>query len=428
MTAMTSVSGMNWRRGRVLARGLLVVLALALLPLAAVLQTPRPGAAQAVAPDSLWAGWAASGYPASAAVCANPSSATSNGSCLGAIDLQGVTVQAMATDGVNVYYAGSNGGLSCPIADLGANCTHIMAGPWGCDEANNCYDNECYSNTGWVGPVCGVLSLAASGGQLWIGQSNGKIFRCPANLPYTAQVDQPASCVLLDDAEERSIDSLLLANKTLYAGLGMTGTRYNKRGNGLLWSCDPQTANSCINLDNYGATTANSLAAGGNYLWAGLQNGIIWRCDLNAKDNCTDWADAGTLQPVAQDVVSISYDGQGTIYAALGVVYTDNDDLYKNGGGLWACPTATADSCTGFNRSATFPVAVSANAGNLASSLSSGTLTFNSQPIASGQYGGYNSWLLYIPPGGPVGVGGVSVQVKSAGALGGKLTKRCKAG
>ena len=36
----------------------------------------------------------------------------------------------MTTDGVNVYYAGNHGGLSCPIADLGANCTQIMAGPW----------------------------------------------------------------------------------------------------------------------------------------------------------------------------------------------------------------------------------------------------------------------------------------------------------
>ena len=83
-------------------------------------------------------------------------------------------------------------------------------------------------------------------------------------------------CVQFDDAVNRKIYSLVLANGRLYAGLGRDRSK-----NGLIWNCDPITANSCDDFNNPGKTDANALAVGAGapgYFWAGLDNGIIWRC------------------------------------------------------------------------------------------------------------------------------------------------------
>ncbi|MFM9106876.1 MAG: hypothetical protein ACKOWF_09270, partial [Chloroflexota bacterium] len=212
---------MGNRRMGTIARGLLVVAALALLPLAGLGpgQGPRPVAAQTTSQDSLWAAVIRmtdstnTTYPSYYGACANPSSSAALAGCFSSLTSIGsFELVAMATDGVNVYYATyQNGGYSCPIAALGANCVRIMAGPWG-------------SGSG------GVYSLAAYDGQIWIGQKNGQIYRCPANIPDASQSSAPADCVLLDQAG-LAVQSLLLANGTLYAGLAGT-----KKSQGILWS------------------------------------------------------------------------------------------------------------------------------------------------------------------------------------------------
>ena len=115
------------RRGRwaPITRGLLLLAAILLLPLAAMLQTPRESAAQSAGQDSLWAG----SLDNAIGVCTDPSSSAALSGCFASAATTWSAVQAVATDGVNVYFASEDdGGLSCPIADLGANCTRIMAG------------------------------------------------------------------------------------------------------------------------------------------------------------------------------------------------------------------------------------------------------------------------------------------------------------
>ncbi|MGI9252353.1 MAG: hypothetical protein ACR2J8_01295, partial [Thermomicrobiales bacterium] len=311
-------------------------------------------------------------------------------------------VVAMATDGVNVYFASQNdGGLSCPIADLGANCTRIMAGPWGSDK----------NRTVW--------SLAAANGQIWIGQYTGEIYRCPANLPYADQDNAPSQCVLLDDAGKRGVQSLLLANGTLYAGLNNYGTNDPDKP-GMIWSCSPDTVNDCATLDTDGITKAYSLAAGGGYLWAGLGNGIVWRCDLNAANACANWDTAGN------SVRSLSYDGQGTLYAA--VPNFSNDFTV---GVIWSCLTAEKNRC--YNVMPTHPNgwSVAAGAGSVFSSVKASypttkdVLYYGTSPFTAASSSTWDSTLLlYLPADGPVGVGGVSLTVK-AKALSQKLEKRC---
>ena len=381
------------QRGRwaPIARGVLVLAAvLLLLPLAAMLQTPRESAAQTVAQDSLWAGTSGA-----VGVCADPSSAASLSGCFASATStwSSSVVISVATDGVNVYFASQlYGGLSCPIADLGTNCTRIMAGPWGSDKGKE------------------VWTLAAADGQIWIGQGTGEIYRCPANVPYVKQDYAPSQCVLLDDAGNRGVHSLLLANGTLYAGLSYAGTGAEQKKQGLLWSCSPDTVNACSTLDSYGQTLAWSLAAGGGYLWAGLENGIIWRCDLNAANACANWEKSGG------QVKSISYDGQGTLYAAI-----DADD-----GVVWSCPTAYANGCSNV-LSSVESWSVAAGAGSVFSSTYVKGMYFGSS-LFTAVGSGIGSWgssvLLYVPADGPAGVGGVSLTVK-AKALSQKLVKRC---
>ena len=384
------------RRGRwtLIARGVLVLAAALLLPLAAMLQAPRESAAQAVAQDSLWAvGSTGIG------VCADPSSAAALSGCFASATSTWSVSAPVATDGVNVYFTSQPaGGLSCPISDLGANCTRIMAGPWGEGKFNS------------------VLSLAAADGHIWIGQGNGEIYRCPANLPYADQDTAPSQCVLLDDAGGRWVQSLLLANGKLYAGLtcdGGTGcSSQEQKKQGLLWTCSPDTVNACSTLDSYGYTYATSLAAGGGYLWVGLNNDIIWKCDLNATNACA------TLDKAGAPVNSISYDGQGTLYAAIAEVSASKPGM------IWSCPTAYTNGCSNV-LSGVDGEQVAAGAGSVFSSTWSDGLHFGTSPFTAASATTWkNSHLLYLPADGPVGVGGVSVNI-SAKSLSKQIEKRC---
>jgi len=359
----------SFLRVRRAGRGLLLLLAL-LVSIVPVLSGQSETAAIEQGTDYLWAG-----HSEVIGACASPSSAESLANCFSQ-GAQGPTsqIKAMATDGTNVYFASQfDGGLSCPVDQFGQNCTPIMAGPWP------------------SGSNAVVNALVAADGQLWIGQGDGKIYRCPANLPYVDQDAAPQECVLLDDAGNRPVFSLLLANGRLYAGLnhGEFGAE------GLLWSCDPQLVNDCQTLDEYGSTAASSLAAGGGYLWAGLENGIIWRCDLNAKNSCMNWDTAGN------EIYSISYDGQDTLYAAL----TGSD------GKIWSCPIDVANSC-GTVRDSVNATNVAAGAGGVFSSTSHdiafGTSLFTSLLTPSFN----NSFILYVPADGVQGVGGIDLAVR----------------
>ena len=351
------------------SRWLLLLVAL-LLPTVGMFPAQQESAAQEGGTDYLWAG-----HSTIIGACASPSSAESLANCFS----QGVVgpsshITAMATDGTNVYFASQfNGGLSCPVDEFGQNCTQIMTGPWP------------------SGSNAVVNALVVADGQLWIGQGDGKIYRCPANLPYVDQSNAPQECVLLDDAGNRPVFSLLLANGRLYAGLnhGEFGAE------GLLWSCDAQQVNACETLDAYGATAANSLVAGGGYLWAGLDNGILWRCDLNAVNSCKNWDTAGT------SILTLSYDGQNTMYAAL----------TGTSGSIWSCPIDVENSC-GTVRGPVNATSVAAGAGGVFSSSSHdiafGTTLYSS--LVTPSYG--NADLLYIPAEGLPAVGGVDLSVR----------------
>ncbi|MGI9252399.1 MAG: hypothetical protein ACR2J8_01525, partial [Thermomicrobiales bacterium] len=336
------------------------------------------------AQDSLWAG-----YGSKLAACASPATAASLAGCFSAPESIGIDkISAVTTDGVNVYFATlKNGGWSCPIAGLGTNCTHIMAGAWPSGE--------------------NVKSLAAADGMLWIGQNDGEIYRCAANIPYASQSTMPDGCVLLDDAETRSVDSLLLANGRLYAGLAASAL--NEKSQGILWSCDPQAVNSCENLDYYGTTVALSLAAGGGYLWAGLDNGIIWRCNLDTANHCDNWEKAGGR------IDSVSYDGRGTLYAAVEV----------SNGVIWSCPTASANGCSTV-LSNVAGSSVAAGAGGVFSSTTAG-LYFGASAFTAASDTLDGADLLYVPARGMSGVGDVAVTVRG-GKWTERLGKRCASG
>ncbi|MGI9254787.1 MAG: carboxypeptidase-like regulatory domain-containing protein, partial [Thermomicrobiales bacterium] len=227
-------------------------------------------------------------------------------------------------------------------------------------------------------------------------------------------------CTLLDNAVDRAVASLLLANGKLYAGLEPFGTSTKKQG--LIWECQANVENQCSTFYNTGNAWARSMVAGGGYLWAAMTTNYLWRCNPDSK-SCENWDWAGNWPDYY--LWSISYDGADTVYAAVGI-------SGSRGGVIWSCPTASANSC-GNVLSNVDGSSVAAGMGSVFSSTQSG-LSFGTTPFAGASselYSDVNSAdssLIYIPPGGPVGVGGVSVQVKSAGALGGKLAKRCKAG
>ena len=101
----------------------------------------------------------------------------------------------------------------------------------------------------------------------------------------------------------------MLANGRLYAGLGRDRSK-----NGLIWNCDPITANSCEDFNNPGESSVEAL------VWAALANGIIWRCSLDEADSCQNWYDTDEV------VRSISFDDEDgtTFYAGTypGGIYT----------------------------------------------------------------------------------------------------------
>ncbi|MFM9108171.1 MAG: hypothetical protein ACKOWF_15895, partial [Chloroflexota bacterium] len=197
----------------------------------------------------------------------------------------------------------------------------------------------------------------------------------------------------------------------LYAGLAGT-----KKSQGILWSCDPQTVNACRNLDEYGDDQAMALAAGGGYLWAGLyQSGIIWRCDLNAANACATW------DTTKYHIQSISYDGQGTLYAAV----DDKESWSEDNGRIWSCPTAAANRCSNLI-SGVNGLRVAAGAGSVFSSTEAG-LNFGTSAFTAASSKLTGADLVYIPAGGVTGVGAVSVKVHGRKWTD-KLGKRCAAG
>ena len=341
---------------------------------------PGPTGAAAVPTDSLWA--ATINASASLNACASPASAQSLSSCFQApLSYGSGSLTAVATDGVNVYFAGLTVGfgLSCPVSGLGANCTKIAAGPWPSSK------NQ-------------VNALAAADGYLYIGQDNGLIYRCPVDQPFDAQNpgSVPSQCEQFENAGSRSVHSLLVANNTLYAGLSYYATGTEQKKKGLLWSCPLTEANACTTLDSYGKTYANSLAAGDGYLWVGLNNGTLLRCDTQAANACRTWQSAGS------GVVSVSYDGNSTLYAAT------------KSSGVLECPTTTSGcsalipSVRGGTVAAGAGSAFSSNGSASAPLRYGATSSYSQAPLG---YWGYAS-LIYLPADGPIGVGGVTVAVK----------------
>lgn len=378
------------RQWTLAARGLLVLVAVLLLPLAAMVQTPGESKAESATQDTLWAGWVFK-----LEVCADPSSPAALASCFGSpLGTQGVNVRALATDGVNVYFAGVDGGLSCPIADLGENCTRIMAGPW--PKGYNC------TNRGKTCDANEVTALAAGDGYLWFAQKTHDIYRCPVNLPYTQQDSAPGACVKLDDGGGHAITSLLLANGTLYAGLESQGSGVVDSKEARVWKCDPNRKDACGDLDKLGNDSVKSLAVGGGYLWAGTIEGTILRCDPARTNSCTQWEDAGN----GKAVEALSYDGAGLLYAGV-AGYTSGTE---GKGVVWSCLTASANRCSDLlhDKDGT---SVAAGAGSVFSTAN-GDQYFATSRFTAGRIPAAK--LLYIPAAGPVGVGAASVSVRSA--------------
>ncbi|MFM9108201.1 MAG: hypothetical protein ACKOWF_16045, partial [Chloroflexota bacterium] len=134
----------------------------------------------------------------------------------------------------------------------------------------------------------------------------------------------------------------------------------------------------------------------------------IWRCDLDTTNACANWEQGG------DGAQSLSYDGQGTLYAAI---------AGKNGV-IWSCPTAAANQCSNLF-SGVNGVAVAAGDGSVFSSANG--LFFGSSPFTATSSNLVNSFLLYVPAGGVSGVGGVSVALYG-GKWTDKLGKRCAKG
>ena len=373
-----------------------VILVLGVVPSASA---TTPDARQTATPDALW--YLSGTNAANFGVCASPTSAASIAGCFATPPSGGSTGGFLAADDTNVYYAIGDGSQSCPISGLGANCTPIEAGPFG-------------SAT--------LTAFAAAGGSLYIGQSNGKIYRCPANLPPSTSSDVPAQCVLLDDAGSRDPNTMLAAGGRLYVGLGPGGTFKPQM---YLWSCDLVAANSCLTLDAPGSEIY-SISAGGGYLWVGLHEGVLWRCNPSVVNACAVWDTASG--PIA----SVAYDGQGTIYT--GISNSSKTASSQNQDGLvWSCPAATANACStlltpgvyAFSEYASQTVAAGAGyvfANPSYTSVQPG-IYFGTTPYALSLPKSYPppvlSWtdtsLLYTPVGGPVTLGRARVEVRIGG-------------
>ena len=371
---------------RLVRAAIVAVLALA-TAFAVVIGAPQASSAQSETAGSTDSLWVASF--ANLGVCASPSSAQSLSSCFQTPVPLTQTTAAIATDGTNVYIASQiSGGYSCPIADLGANCTRIMAGPW---PSYNNNDNE-------------VTSLAAADGYLFIGQKSGQIYRCPSDLPYVDQSSMPSQCIEFSSGSQ-AVQSLLLANNNLYVGVSPDG----KSTQAQLWSCDPQTADSCSVIDSMGYQTyPASLAAGGGNLWAGLGSGILWKCPAPGENNCSNYDTAGK----GQALNSLSYDSQGsngqaTVYAAVA-----KSSGQTNNGVIWQCPVASANDCNNLLTKVSIGAVAGGDSNVFSSdgySLYYGTSKYTNASTNSG-YGWSEASMLYIPASGVTGVGAVSVK------------------
>lgn len=331
--------------------------------------------------DALWA-WDGENL----SVCQNPTSSASLSSCFGGLKYNDL-YNLITTDGTYVYTATSDDGwgYKCPVSGYGSGCIKILVGPF--DVSNNASNID-----------RSVTGIAASGDYIWIAQRNAAIYRCPSNLEYSgsAPSSAPSGCVKLDDAGNRFPTSMVLANGVLYVGL----TNYGAIGTGLIWRCDPWVTNGCLDLDNPGKTSVDSLAVGAGYLWAGLGSGIMWRCDLDLANRCATWNKA------AKAIESISYDNQGSLAAGI----------FGSNGVLWSCPTATANSCSSLVTNK-WVYSTAAYAGSIFGSTDDGKkcqIYFGSTPYSSSansKYCSFGTSLLFVPKGGVVSSGSVNLSV-----------------
>ena len=342
--------------------------------------------------DALWA-WDGENL----SVCQNPTSSASLSSCFGGLKYNN-PYNLITTDGTYVYTATTNDGwgYKCPVSGYGSGCIKILVGPFDVSGLDRV-----------------VTGIAASGDYIWIAQRNAAIYRCPSNLEYSgsAPSSAPSGCVKLDDAGTRYPISMVLANGVLYVGFDDNGSG----GTGLIWRCDPWVTNGCLDLDNPGKTSVDSLAVGAGYLWAGLGSGIMWRCDLDLANRCATWNKA------AKAIESISYDTQGTLAAGI---------FGTNKGTLWSCPTATANSCSNLvtERWVSFTAAY---AGSIFGSAYDGKkcqIYFGSTPYSSSadsKCAGNGTNLLFVPKGGVVSSGSVNLTLAATSAELVKLAMRC---
>ncbi|MFM9139338.1 MAG: hypothetical protein ACKOTH_02100, partial [Solirubrobacterales bacterium] len=354
----------------------------------------------APAVDALWA-LAADGTGLS--VCQDPTVASSISGCFGSQHPLIIVTNASyppTTDGTNVYFGSSGGalpgaGYSCPIVDYGQNCTPIQIG--------------------WSGFT--PRAVAAADGYLWLAYSQWNkesvMYRCPANLPYTAASSMPAACLIVGTSDGWMFNSLAIANGKLYLGLGQRGSM----GAVAVCDLDAVNASTCTQLNYFPGkyTAVNEVALGAGYVWAGLGSGQIYRCSPAVLNDCQLWDTAG------QPIVSLADDGQGTLWAAAngGGTFTHPSDV------VWSCPEATANACKTVI-SNVFPQQVTAGAGQGFSSVSADP-PFPYPPIAWGaqqypqQYpqsvlfasnkNSVSPGIIYIPAGGVTGLGGVRVRL-----------------
>ncbi|MFM9140448.1 MAG: hypothetical protein ACKOTH_07955, partial [Solirubrobacterales bacterium] len=315
---------------------------------------PAPEVRQAApAVDALWALGADQYNPSTnvLGVCQNPTLSASISGCFGAYSsvVSAGSPYPPVTDGTNVYF-GAGAGNSCPVVDYGRNCTQVQIGV-----------PARYGTPNAFTPT----SVAAGGGYLWLGGAWGAsgasggtvVYRCPADLPYTAATSMPPECVQVYASD--GLGPVVAANGTVYIG-----AMSNSTGAWVIVTCQ-YDATSCGVLNSFGRNarwTVRALAAGGGYLWAGLQSGQIYRCSPAVLNDCQLWDTAG------QPIVSLADDGQGTLWAAAngGGTFTHSSDV------VWSCPEATANACKTII-SNVFPWQVTAGGGQGFSSVNNGS-------------------------------------------------------
>ena len=281
-----------------------------------VLGAPAVGNA-APSQDALW--YFANANSANTGVCVNPTTSASLASCFPTLpqDPGSSAKTRAATDGIYMYFVTGEGqSQKCPILDLGNNCQYIFAGPFN--------------------GTTQVKSVAAFGDSLYIGDMNSNaIYQCPNDLTYTGTSNLPSECVTYNfPSGTGEAESMIVTNDRLFVGMS------NGANSGLIYSCNLDLALGCGDpWDNFGKNNhAWSMAAGGGYLWVGLDNGVMWRCSTNQPNDCQNWNTAGT------PIVSIVYDA-GWLYAGVANTYSGNLSRDKTNGVIWKCPAATANSC-----------------------------------------------------------------------------------